>query len=105
MARAADRNEALPSESTISFEDPADVVKLITTARLALFRAIKEMPGSITQISARLHRDRSANRIGARTGEGKQQIRATSLQGDRTAIAEAQGGAHDGQMLHHQLSG
>jgi len=60
LARAADRREALPSESTISFEDPADVVKLITTARLALFRAIKEMPGSITQISERLHRDRSA---------------------------------------------
>ncbi|MCK6389162.1 HVO_A0114 family putative DNA-binding protein [Zoogloea sp.] len=60
LARAADRGEALPSESTISFEDPADVVKLITAARLALFRAIKEMPGSITQISERLHRDRSA---------------------------------------------
>ncbi len=52
LARSADRGEVLPSESTISFEDPADVVKLITTARLALFRAIKEMPGSITQISA-----------------------------------------------------
>ena len=60
LARAADRREALPSESTINFEVPADVVKLITTARLALFRAIKEMPGSITQISERLHRDRSA---------------------------------------------
>ena len=35
LARAADRGEALPSESTISFEDPAEVVKLITTARLA----------------------------------------------------------------------
>ncbi|MBL8434646.1 MAG: MarR family transcriptional regulator, partial [Zoogloea sp.] len=58
--RAADRNEALPSESTTSFEDPADVVKLITTARLALLRAIKEMPGSITQIAERLRRDRSA---------------------------------------------
>jgi predicted transcriptional regulator len=36
------------------------VVKLITAARLALFRAIKEMPCSITGISERLHRDRSA---------------------------------------------
>ena len=45
LARAADRGEALPSESTISFEDPADVVKLIATARLALFRAIKGGPG------------------------------------------------------------
>ena len=44
----------------ISFEDPADVVRLITSARLALFRAIKEMQGSITETSERLHLDRSA---------------------------------------------
>ena len=60
LARAVDRGEALPDERIISFEDPADVVKLITAARLALLRAVKEMPGSITEISARLHRDRSA---------------------------------------------
>ena len=60
LAKAADRGERLPDERTISFEDPADVMKLITAARLALFRAVKEMPGSITEISERLHRDRSA---------------------------------------------
>lgn len=60
LAKAADRGEPLPDERILSFEDPADVMKLITVARLALFRAIKEMPGSITQISERLHRDRSA---------------------------------------------
>ncbi len=60
LAHAADRGQMLPEESTLSFEDPADVLKLITAARLALFRTIKEMPGSITEISGRLHRDRSA---------------------------------------------
>lgn len=60
LARTADRSKELPSESIISFEDPAEVMRLITPARLALFRAIKEMPGSITQIAERLHRDRSA---------------------------------------------
>lgn len=60
LARAADRGEQLPDERIVSFEEPADLMKLITTARLALFRAVKEMPGSITQISERLHRDRSA---------------------------------------------
>jgi predicted transcriptional regulator len=60
LAQAADRGEALPEENVVSFEDPADVVKLMTTARLALFCTVKEMPGSITQISERLHRDRSA---------------------------------------------
>lgn len=60
LAQSADKGEPLPDERIISFEDPADVMKLITSARLALFRTIKEMPGSITQISERLHRDRSA---------------------------------------------
>jgi len=60
IAKAADRGERLPNERIVSFEDPADMMKLITTARLALFRAVKEQPGSITDISERLHRDRSA---------------------------------------------
>ena len=60
LAKVADRGEVLPDERIISFEDPADVMKLITAARLALLRTVKEMPGSITEISARLHRDRSA---------------------------------------------
>lgn len=60
LARAADRNEPLPEERIISFEDPADVMKLMTAARVALFRVVREAPGSITEISERLHRDRSA---------------------------------------------
>ncbi|TAH43522.1 MAG: MarR family transcriptional regulator [Betaproteobacteria bacterium] len=60
LAKAADRGEHLPEERILSFEDPADVMKLITTTRLALFRTVKEMPGSITEIADRLHRDRSA---------------------------------------------
>ena len=60
LAQLADRGELLPDECVISFEDPADVMKIVTATRLALFRAVKEMPGSITQISQRLHRDRSA---------------------------------------------
>ena len=60
IAKAADLGQPIPEESIISFEDPADVTKLITSARLALFRVVKECPGSITEISARLHRDRSA---------------------------------------------
>lgn len=60
VAQALDQGEAITEERTISFEDPADVMKLITATRLALFRAVKEAPGSITDIAARLHRDRSA---------------------------------------------
>lgn len=60
LAKAADHGQAMVEERIISFEDPADVMKLITVTRLALFRAVKEAPGSITDIAARLHRDRSA---------------------------------------------
>ena len=60
LARAADRGDRLAEERILSFEDPAEVMKLVTAARLALFRTVKEMPGSITEIADRLHRDRSA---------------------------------------------
>jgi predicted transcriptional regulator len=60
LAQLADQGRELPKESVISYEDPADVLKLLSVARLALFRAIKDQPGSITAISERLHRDRSA---------------------------------------------
>ena len=59
LAKSADRGEPLPDERIVSFEDPADIIKLITAARIALFHAVKEMPGSVTQISERLHRDRN----------------------------------------------
>ncbi len=60
LAKAADRGQPIPEERIVGFEDPAEVIKLITATRLALFRAVKEAPGSITDIAARLHRDRSA---------------------------------------------
>ncbi len=51
LAQAADRGETLPDEHIVSFEDPADLMRLLTSRRLELFRAVKDMPGSITQIS------------------------------------------------------
>lgn len=56
----ADRGEPIPQERVISFENPDDLAKLITVAKLSLFREVREHPGSITEISDRLHRDRSA---------------------------------------------
>lgn len=60
IAKLADHGKRIPSERIISFEDPAELARLITTAKLALFREVKECPGSITDLSQRLHRDRSA---------------------------------------------
>lgn len=60
IAKRADQGRRLPEERVISFEDPAEVLGLLTQGRLALFRAVKEEPASITALAARLHRDRSA---------------------------------------------
>ncbi|MBV8048205.1 MAG: hypothetical protein JO171_13680 [Paludibacterium sp.] len=60
IARLADQGKSLPEEHVISFEDPAEVLRLLTVARITLFRSVKAQPGSITAISERLHRDRSA---------------------------------------------
>lgn len=60
IAKLADQGKRIPRERIISFEDPEDLAKLITTAKLMLFREVKECPGSITDLSQRLHRDRSA---------------------------------------------
>lgn len=60
LARLADRNESLPEECVISFEDPTEMLELLTAARLTLLRAIKEQPSSITQLAQRLHRARGA---------------------------------------------
>lgn len=60
IAKLADQVKRIPRERIISFEDPEDLARLITTAKLVLFREVKECPGSITDLSQRLHRDRSA---------------------------------------------
>ena len=60
IARFADQGKAIPAERVITYEDPEDLARILTGAKIALFRAIKEQPGSITDIAARLNRDRSA---------------------------------------------
>ena len=60
LARLADAGQPMPEERTVSFEDPADLLRLLTASRLDVFRSVKSEPGSITVIAGRLHRDRSA---------------------------------------------
>ena len=60
LARLADAGKPLPEERTVSFEDPAELLRLLTASRLDVFRSVKDEPGSITVIAGRLHRDRSA---------------------------------------------
>ncbi|MYM69255.1 transcriptional regulator [Pseudoduganella sp. FT55W] len=60
IAKLIDQGQPLPKSSTISFEDPEDLLKLLRSDTLALFRAIKERPDSVTTIAARLQRERDA---------------------------------------------
>ena len=59
-AKIIDQGKLISPERFISFEDPEDLARLITTAKLVLFREVRTCPGSITDLSQRLHRDRSA---------------------------------------------
>lgn len=54
IAQLADQQKELPVEYIVSFEYPADLLRLLTPARLALLNAITEHPGSITSIAERL---------------------------------------------------
>jgi predicted transcriptional regulator len=60
VARKLDRSEKVEAEYIISFEEPQELLELVTTARIQLFRSVKAEPGSIAEIARRLHRDRSA---------------------------------------------
>jgi len=60
VARLADQGKPIPPGRVSAYEDPADLARILTTAKIVLFSAIKERPGSITDIAARLQRDRSA---------------------------------------------
>lgn len=60
IARLVDHAEPLPEEYSVSFEDPAEMLKLLTAGRLALLRMLKEHPASIAQLAQRLHRHRGA---------------------------------------------
>lgn len=58
LAALADGAQPLPHERVISFEDPVELLKLLTAARLELFRSVKAQAGSISEIAQRLGRDR-----------------------------------------------
>ena len=50
----------LPESRLITFEDPADMMRILSPAKLRLLRAVKAHPGSIGSLASRLGRDRSA---------------------------------------------
>ena len=60
LAKLADQRQRIAYESVLSFEDPSDMLRLLTQGRLAVLGAVREQPDSITGVALRLGRDRSS---------------------------------------------
>lgn len=59
-ARKIDRSERLPSEITMTFEDPADLVRVLSAERVRVIRAVREKPAPVSELAVILRRDRKA---------------------------------------------
>lgn len=57
IARLADQGLPIPEERVVSFGEPAELLELLTAARLTLLRSVSEQSGSIEAIAGRLQRD------------------------------------------------
>jgi predicted transcriptional regulator len=60
IARQADSSGPVVTSLMISFEDPRDITRLLSTAKLTLLATVRNAPASITDLAKTLHRDRSA---------------------------------------------
>lgn len=56
-ARKLDRGETLPPGITITFEDPEDLLEVLTSERVRLLRRIKQESQQISALAAGLKRD------------------------------------------------
>jgi predicted transcriptional regulator len=56
-AKKLDRGETLPPGITITFEDPADLLEVLTAERVRLLRRIKAEAQQISALAAGLKRD------------------------------------------------
>jgi predicted transcriptional regulator len=59
-ARRLDRGEKLTPEITMTFEDPADLVRVLSAERVRVIHALREKPAAVSELAARLRRDRKA---------------------------------------------
>ena len=59
-AQKADRGESFKAMATLSFEDPQEMFMVLSEARRNLMLEVMDEPKSITQLTVKLHRERSA---------------------------------------------
>jgi predicted transcriptional regulator len=78
-ARRLDRSETLPPSTTVSFEDPADVLDVITPARLRLLQAIGKAGTPLFTLATSLSRDPSAVRRDVTLLESKHLVKTRKV--------------------------
>lgn len=61
-ARKLDRGERLPSEIRMTFEDPSDLVRVLSAERVRVLHAVRAKPAPVSELAATLRRDRKAVR-------------------------------------------
>jgi predicted transcriptional regulator len=59
-ARKLDRGERIPAEVRLVFEDPADLMQVLSAQRVRVLRAVRAKPISVSQLVNELQRDRQA---------------------------------------------
>lgn len=59
-AALLDQGKSVTPARIISFEDPKDLIKFLTEAKLVLLAAIRKKPDSISGLAHKLHRSRAA---------------------------------------------
>jgi predicted transcriptional regulator len=60
IMKAIDNGETLTPQTTITFEDPKDMLQFISPKKMEVLTEIKKHPASITDIAKAVERNRSA---------------------------------------------
>jgi len=61
-ARRLDRGARLPAEITLIFEDPSDLMRVLSAERLRVLRTVRSKPAPVSKLATDLKRDRQAVR-------------------------------------------
>ena len=82
-AQKLDRRKTLLPEMRLTFEDPADLLRVLTEQRIRILDAVRRNPAPVSELAAVLKRDRTAVRrdvrILTRSGFWKSMKRRTRV--------------------------
>ena len=59
-ARKSDRGEKLPAEVTMTFEDPSDLIRVLSAQRVRVLLTVRVKPRGVSDLARILKRDRKA---------------------------------------------